>query len=124
MDSATTSSDHNHFSGPKVAVPGKISVQMQDWLCKKLSKLNITLVEGYPSRGSEACGLMMDEFLRHAKSQSKWYRLYSDHKADHSAVSTWNTDACEVNSCYSRMARQFGLTSTPPSLRHISQETL
>ena len=73
LDSATTGSDDNPFSGPKASVPGKVSVQMpmEDWLCKKLSKLNITLVEGYSSRSSEAGGLMMHQFLRPAKSQSK-----------------------------------------------------
>ena len=52
IDSFNTASDDNPFSGPKVPVPGKVSVQMptEDWLCRKLSKLNLTLVEGYPSR--------------------------------------------------------------------------
>ena len=51
LDSATTGSDDNSFSGPKSSTPGKVSVQMptEEWLCKKLSKLNVTLVEGYPS---------------------------------------------------------------------------
>ena len=51
LDSATTGSDDNPFSGPKSSAPGKVSVHMptEEWLCKKLSKLNITLVEGYPS---------------------------------------------------------------------------
>ena len=115
MDSATTGSDNNPFSGPKVSVPGKISVKVptEDWLCKKLSKLNVTLVEGYPSRSYEAGGLMMDQFLRPAKPQSKWYRLFSDHKVDPAAVSTWSTDSSKLNSCYSRIARQSGRTSTP-----------
>ena len=110
LDSATTGSDGNPFSGLKASVPGKVSLQMpmEDWLCKKLNRLNITLVEGYPSRSSEASGLMMDQFLRPAKSQSKWYGLYSDHKADCSAVSTWNTGACKLYSCYSRIAKQSG----------------
>ena len=110
----------------KVSAPGKVSVQIptEDWLCRKLSKLNLTLVEGYPSRSSEAGGLMMDQFLRPSKSQSKWYGLFYDHKADPSAVSTWYTDACKLNSSYSRIARQSGLTSTHPTSRRISQETL
>ena len=68
MDSVTTGSDDHPFSGPKASVPGKVSVQMptEDWLCRKLSKLNITLVEGYPSRSSEAGDLLMDQFLRPA----------------------------------------------------------
>ena len=59
LDSATTGSDDNPFSGPKSSAPGKVSVHMptEEWLCKKLSKLNVTLVEGYPSRSSEAGGL-------------------------------------------------------------------
>ena len=66
----------------------------------------------------------MDQFLRPAKSQSKWYGLSSDHKADPTAVLTWYTDACKLNSSYSRIARQSGLTSTHPTSRRISQETL
>ena len=126
LDSATTGSDDNPFSGPKASAPEKVSVNMpmEDWLCKKLGKLNITLVEGYPFRSSKAGGLMMDQFLRPAKSQSKWYGLHSNHKADPSAVSTLNTDVCKLNSCYSRVARQPGLTSSQPTSRHISQETL
>ena len=69
IDSATNTSEDNPFAGPKTEVPGKVSVQMptEDWLCKKLEKLNTTLVEGYPSRGSEAGGLLKDVFLRPAK---------------------------------------------------------
>ena len=92
IDSSNTASDDNPFSAPKVPVPGKVPVQMstEDWLCKKL---NLTLVEGYPSRSLETDGLMKDQFLRPAKSQSKWYGLFSNHKVDPSAVSTWSTDA-------------------------------
>ena len=126
LDSATTGSDDNPFSGPKSSTPGKVSVHMptKEWLCKKLSKLNVTLVEGYPSRSSEAGGLMMDQFLRPAKSQAKWYGLSSDHKADPIAVSSWYTDACKLNSSYSRITRQSGLSTSHPTSRRISQETL
>ena len=70
VDISNTASDDNPCSGPKVPVPGKVSVTMptEDWLCKKLSKLNVTLTEGYPTRSSEAGGLMKDQFLRPAKS--------------------------------------------------------
>ena len=70
VDTSNTTSDDNPFSGPKVPVPSKVSVTMptEDWLCKKLSKLNVTLTEGYPTRSSEAGGLMKDQFLRPAKS--------------------------------------------------------
>ena len=51
MDSAINTSEDNPFAGQKTAVPGMVLVQMptEDWLCMKLAKLNITLVEGYPS---------------------------------------------------------------------------
>ena len=44
LDSANNASDDNPFSGPKASVPDKVSVQMptEDWLCKKISKLNLT----------------------------------------------------------------------------------
>ena len=63
MDSSNPSDD-NPFAGPKAPVLSKVSVQMptEDWLCKKLNKLNVTLVEGYPSQTLEASGLMMDQF--------------------------------------------------------------
>ena len=113
LDSADTASDDNPFSGPKAATPEKMSVQMptEDWLCKKIAKLNLTLVEGYPSRSSKAGGLLMDQFLRTAKSQSKWYGLSSDNKADPIAVSSWSTES-KLNNCYSRIARPSGLTFT------------
>ena len=119
IDTSTNSAEDNPFSG-------KVSVQMpvDDWLCRKFNKLNITLVEGYPSRSSEASGLLKDHFLRLAKSQAKWYGLFSDHKGDSTAVSTWNTDASCLNSCYSKIARQAGPSSTPPTSHHISQENL
>ena len=126
VDSSNTASDDNPFSGPKVPVPRKVSVTMltEDWLCKKLSKLNVTLTEGYPTRSSESGELMKDQFLRPARSQSKWYGLHSDHKGDSSTVKTWSTDASKLNSCFCRITRQSGLTSAPPASRRFSQETL
>ena len=60
IDSSANTSEDNPFAGPKTPVPGQVSVQMstEDWLCKKLQKLNTTLVEGYSSSGSEAGGLV------------------------------------------------------------------
>ena len=77
-------SDDNPFASPKTPAPSKVSVQMptEEWLCKKLAKLNVNLVEGYPSRTSEAGRLSMDQFLRQAKSQSKWYGICPGQKSD------------------------------------------
>ena len=126
LDNTAFTSDDNPFAGPKTVTPGMVSVKMpnEDWLCRKLAKLNLTLVEGYPSRGSEAGGLAKDVFLRPAKTQSKWYGLHTDPKAETSHISSWNTDASKLNSSYSRIAKYTGLSSTPPAARRISQETL
>ena len=90
VNSSNTASDDNPFSGPKAPVPGKVSVTMptEDLLCKKLSKLNVTLTEGYPTRSTEAGRLMKDQFLRPAKSQSRWYALHSEKKGDSSTVAS------------------------------------
>ena len=95
VDNTTATSDDNPFAGPKTVTPGKVSVKMptEEWLCKKLGKLNLTLAEGYPSRGSEAADLAKDVFLRPAHSQSKWYGLHTDQKTDPSKVLTWHTNA-------------------------------
>ena len=125
IDRAATTSEDNPFAEPKTVTPGKVSVKMptEEWLCRKLGKLNLTLVEGYPSRGSEAGGLAKDVFLRPAKSLPKWYGLFSDHKVDPSAISSWSTDASKLNSSYSQIARHSGLSSTPPASQRISRNT-
>ena len=111
--------------GPKPQHPAK-SVQMptEEWLCKKLAKLNSTLVEGYPSRTSEAGGLLMDQFVRPAKLQSKWHGISPGQKSDSQTVSGWNVRASKLNSSYTRIARKAGMGSTPPASRRISQNTL
>ena len=65
IDSGTTTSEDNPFAGPKLHTPGKVSVNLptDEWLCKKMSKLNLTLVQGYPTRTSEAGGLLKDHFI-------------------------------------------------------------
>ena len=65
IDSGALESADNPFAGSKLQTPGKVSVQLptDEWLCQKLSKLNLTLVEGYPSRSSEAGGLQKDHFI-------------------------------------------------------------
>ena len=127
MDSGTKSSDDNPFAGPKMQTPGKISVALptDEWLCSKLSKLNLTLVQGYPSRTTEAGTLQRDQFVWMAKSQSEWYNLHAEVKKDSSdSLKSWNTGSSRLNSTYLRIARQAGIASNPPLSRPISQENL
>ena len=118
------------FAGPKAQPMGKVSVSMptDEWLCRKMGKLNLTLVEGYPSRSLEARGLLKDQFVRPARSQAKWYGFVSDQQKSDTetgkTVSSWSTDASKVNSTYSRIARAAGIASTPPASRQISQDNL
>ena len=37
-----------------------MNLPTDDWLCKKFNGLNLTLLEGYPSKSSEAGGLQCD----------------------------------------------------------------
>ena len=125
MDSGTKTSDDNPFAGPKLQTPGKVSVNLptDEWLCNKLSNLKLTLVQGYPSRTTEAGTLQRDQFVHPAKSQSKWYGVHSESKKDSSStVKTWNTGSSRINCTYLRIARQAGIASNPPLSRPISQE--
>ena len=56
VDSGTKMSVDNPFAGPKLQTPRKVSVTLStdEWLCNKLNKLNLSLVQGYPSRKAEA----------------------------------------------------------------------
>ena len=99
MDIAASTSDDNPFAGPKTQPTFKMSVRMpiDEWFCRKMGKLNLTLVEGYPSRSSEAGGLLKDQFVRPGRSQAKWYGF---------------------------VARAARIASTPPASRQISQDNL
>ena len=119
-------SDDNPFAGPKVPVPNKVSVHMptEEWLCRKLNRLNMTLIEGYPSRTAEAGHLPMDSFIKPARSQNKWYGLYPGQEKETSSVTSWHTGSTKLNSSFGRISRKTGMTSTPPASRRISQDTL
>ena len=127
MDAAAATSDDNPFAGPKAQPMGKVSVNMptDEWLRRKMGKLNLTLVEGYPSRSSEAGGLLKDQFVQPARSQTTWYGFVSTkRKVILEWRSSWSTGTSKVNSTYSRIARAAGIASTPPASRQISQDNL
>ena len=127
MDTTTGSSEDNPFAGPRLQTPGKISVQLptDEWLCRKLSKLNLTLTDGYPSRSAEASGLQRDQFLKPLRSQAKWYGCHPQQKSDTTeTLMSWSTDSSKLNSGYLRIARQAGIATSPPQSRPISQDTL
>ena len=74
VNSALSSSEDNPFAAPKQQLTGKISVNLptDDWLCRKMDRFNLTLIQGYPSRSSEAGGLWHSEA---AKLNSTYSRV-------------------------------------------------
>ena len=81
-------------------------------------------MQGYPSRSSEAGGFQRDQFVKHGKSQGKWYGLHPSQDKPAGTVSFWHSESAKLNSTYSRVARSSGLTSPAPSSSTISQDTL
>ena len=104
----------------------KISVQLptDDWLCPKMDRLNLTLTQGYPAKGSEPGGLQRDQFIKPTKSQGKWYGLHPNQDKPAGSVSFWHSDNAKVNSTFSRIARYSALSSPAPVSRFIAQYTL
>ena len=83
FDSVSSSVD-NPFAGSRVQPTGKVSVKLpvDDWLCRKMEKLNLTVAEGYPSRNTETGGLLRDQFVK-----PRWYNMHADKKdSDRSTV--------------------------------------
>ena len=126
MDTTLASSEDNPFAAPKIQPAGKISVQLptDDWLCRKMDRLNLTLTQGYPAKGSEPGGLQRDQFIKPTKSQGKWYGLHPNQDKLAGAVSFWHSDNAKVNSTFSRIARYSALSSPAPVSRFIAQDTL
>ena len=124
FDSDSSSLDDNPFAGSRVKPTGKVSVKLpvDDWLCRKFERLNLTVAEGYPSRNSETGGLLHDQFVKPPRS-SKWYEMHTDKKDSASTtVCNWSPEPAKLNSTFSRVAR-YSLPSAPAS-RTISQDTL
>ena len=85
---SVSSADDNPFAGSRVQPTGKVSVKLlvDDWLCRKMEKLNLTITEGYPSRNAETAGLLSDQFVKPFRS-SRWYDMHADKKdSDRSPV--------------------------------------
>ena len=81
----------------------------------ELAKLNLTLTDGYPSRGAEAGGLQRYQILKPPRSQAKWYGCHSQQKSDNTeTVTSWSMHSTKLNSGYLRIARQAGIATSPP----------
>ena len=124
FDSASSSQDDNPFAGTRQQQPGKVSVKVpvDNWLCRKFEKLNVTVQEGYPSRTSETAGLNRDQFVKPPKTL-RWYDMFSDKKEfSRSKVYTWTNEPARLNSSFPRIANRS--LPTAPASRPVSQDTL
>ena len=45
-----------------------VKVLVDEWICRKMEKLNVTIQEGYPSHSSETAGLSRDQFVKPTKT--------------------------------------------------------
>ena len=121
---SVSSADNNPFAGSRAPPTGKVSVKLpvDDWLCRKMEKLNITVAEGYPSKSTEPAGLLRDQFVKTPRS-FKWYDMHVDKKeCDRSTVCSWFPEPAKLNSTFSRVARRNRPTA-PPS-RALNQDIL
>ena len=56
---SVSSSDDHPFAGSRIQPTGEVSVKLpvDDWLCKKMDKLNLAITERYPARNSDTDGM-------------------------------------------------------------------
>ena len=66
FETVSSTADDNPFAGTRVQPTGKVSVKLpvDDWLCRKMSSLNLTIKEGHPTRNSDNTGLLRDQFIK------------------------------------------------------------
>ena len=117
----SSAADDNPFADACVQPTGKVSVKLpvDDWLCRKMSKLNLTITEGYPTRNTDNAGLLRDQFIKPPRS-SRWYGMHAEKESESSTVRTWSPDPAKLNHSFSRVARR-SLPTAPPS-RAFSQD--
>ena len=118
------SSDDNPFASSRVQPTTKVSVKLpvDDWLCRKMEKLNLTVAEGYPSRNTGNAELLGDQFVKPPRL-ARWYDMHVDKKDfGRSTVCSWSPEPAKLNSAFSRVARH-NLPTAPPS-RALSQDIL
>ena len=121
FDFSSSSQDDNPFTGSRTSHTGKVSVKVpvDEWLCRKFEKLNITVQEGYPSRTSETAGLNRDQFVKPPKTSCTECNV--KRRTSHIPRSIPGSEPAKLNSSFPRIAIR-SLPSSPAS-RPISQDT-
>ena len=115
-DHSSSPLNDNPFAGSRTKPASKVSVRLpvDEWLCRKFERLNVTVAEGYPSRNSETGGLLLEQFVMTPRS-SKLYAMHTDKKDSASAtVCDWSPEPAKLNSTFTRVAKR-SLPSAPAS---------
>ena len=125
---ASVVTENNPFAAPRERPVGKVSIALpiDDWLCKKLDRINLTLENGYPSVTSESAPLPKDNFIRHNTGVSRWYDLYKPdgmQEMTDGKATCWSNAAAKINAGFPRIARA-AISHKPPPSRPITQENL
>ena len=86
FETVSSTADDNPFAGARVQPTSKVSVKLlvDDWLCRKMSSLNLTIREGYPTRNTDNTGLR-DQFIKTPRS-SRWYGMHAEKENEGSTV--------------------------------------
>ena len=123
FETVSSTADDNPFAGAHTQPTSKVSVKLpvDDWVCRKMSSLNLTIKEGYPTRNTDNTGLLKDQFIKTPRP-SRWYGMHAEKDNESSTVRTWSLDPAKLNHSFSRVARR-NMPSAPPS-RVFSQELL
>ena len=61
---------NNPWKGKNLPTRASVAMPPDDWLYQKLERLNLTALEGYPSRSQDSAGLKKDQFIKVPKTQS------------------------------------------------------
>ena len=113
---------------PKTSSKVSVAMPADDWLCQKLERINLTVAEGYPSRGQEAGGLHTDQFIRTPKPQDKWYPMHKlktdGPQRPGRKLFNWHGSEAKLNAQFSRIIKPASYLATGPVSRPISQEVL
>ena len=119
----SSAADDNPFAGARVQPTGKVSVKLpvDNWLCRKMAKLNLTITEGYPTRNTYNAALLRDQFIKPPRT-SRWYGMHTKKDSDSFAVRTWSPEPAKLNHTFSRIARRNLPTAAPSQV--FSQDLL
>ena len=118
-----SSSDDTPFAGAHAQSTSKVSVKLpvDDWLCRKMNKLSLTITEGFPARNTDTAGPLEDQFIKLPRS-SRWYGMHAEKDCESNIVCTWSPEPAKLNHAFSRVGRR-SFPSAPPS-RAFSQDML